>query len=617
MSDPKNKLDIKQALAKLNAQSLKKAQTVLTFGDAKEESLEEVLAKGEMSNVTQTISKALARSQSANSKAPALAFTESPTSTANYEGLYKYRKGLLPPNIIKQIRVHDHLIAAILRARGSHASLFGHLRRDRFDIGIELAIKPEFYKILTPEQNEKVLERMKRSESLLLNCGHVLGLEDHDKMSLADFLDQSVRNGLSFGQFSTEIIYDRSKAPDAEGNYPFHRFRPRDAGSIFRAVRKGDDLDTGLREEAMKLLAELNAQESTINLEALKNDEYAWVQVVDHHPRQAFTHKEMLVCNLYPSTDIEHNGYPVTPLDTIVNSVTTHIAIDTYKKLFFQNGRASKGAFVIKADSLDQPAMDAIKREFDASINNVSNSFRTPLLGLAPNEDAEWISFQNEGLSDGFEYMYDQIARNILSAFSMSPDELPSYGHLSKPTNSQSLSESSNEYKMTASRDTGLRPLILKLETFFNQRLFPIIDPLLAKICEIRFAGLDAQSVEQESTRLQQNMAISMDYDEVMDEVDKEQIGEAFGGKMPFSERFQLILDKYSNVGDVKGRFFGSPAASVDPMLRYMRDPFSLQQMQLLSQINPAAVQALYAPRPFAMDMLKMNIEDMLEDDGE
>lgn len=416
MSEINNKTSLKDTLAKMNSKAIKTAQTRLTFGDAKEESLEEVLAKSDSEKVTKAITKALTRSQSANSKAPSLAFSESPFSTANYEGLYKYRKGLLPPEIIKQVRVSDHLIAAILRTRGAQAAQFGTLREDRFSRGLELAIRPEFYKILTPEQNAKILERMKRAESLLLNCGHNEGLEDQDKMSLADFLDQSTRNGCSFGWFTTEIIYDRSAPADAEGNYPFHRFRPRDSGSIFRAVRKGVELDNGLREEAIRLMQELNAQEVSINMEALRNDEYAWVQVADHRPRAAFTHKEMLVCNLYPSTDLEHNGYPVTPLDTIVNSVTTHIAIDTYKKLFFQNGRASKGAFIIKADSLDQPAMEAIKREFDASINNVSNSFRTPLLGLAPNEDAEWVSFQNEGLSDGFEYMYDQIARNILSA---------------------------------------------------------------------------------------------------------------------------------------------------------------------------------------------------------
>jgi hypothetical protein len=617
MSNPQTKLDLKQALAKINEQSLKKSQARMIIGDAKDETLEDILAKSEINAVSKGITRALNKANSASATAPQLSFTESPNMTGNYEGLYKYKRGLLPNQILKQLRQADHLIAAILRTRGAQVSRFGEERKDRFSMGFELAIRPEFYKILTPEQNAKILERMKRAESILLNCGHTEGLEDHQKMSFADYLDIQIRNGLTFGWFTNENIFDRTKPKDADDNYPLHRFRPTDAGSIYRAVRKGDNLDRGLRQEAMKLLSELTATQTSINIASLEADEYAWVQVVDHHPRMAFTHRELLVCNLFPSTDIEHNGYPVTPLDTIINSITTHIAIDTYQKLFFQNGRASKGAFIIKADSLDQPAMEAIKREFDASINNVSNSFRTPLLGLAPNESAEWISFQNEGLSDGFEYLYDSVARNILSAFSMSPDELPSYGHLAKPTNAQGLSESANTFQIEASRDPGLPALLTKIQTFLNQRLFPIIDPLLSKICEIRLAGLDAQSVEQESTRLQQNMAISMNYDEVMDETDKDPIGEAFGGQMPFSERLQLILDKFMDVGEIKSRFFGSPAASVDPLLRYKRDPFALQQLQLISQISPASVQALFAPRPFAMDILKMHIQDMLDEDEE
>src|SRR5665213_632691 len=173
--------------------------------------------------------------------------------------------------------------------------------------------------------------------------------------------------------------------------------------------------------------------------------------------------------------------------------------------------------------------------------------------------------------------MYDQIARNILSAFGVSPDELPGYGHLSKGTNSQTLSESNNEFKLTASRDSGLRPLILKFQNFFNLRLLPIIDPLLAKICVIKLSGLDAPSKEQETTRLQQDQVVHMTYNEVLHEVDKDEIGAVLGGNFPLSERYQLLADKYKNVGDLMGSFMDSASSFVDPMLRYKRDPFHLQ----------------------------------------
>lgn len=552
---------------------------------------------------------------SANSTAPRIAFTEQPTPTDNYLGFYKSKKQLLPDILLKQIRITDHLVAAILRARGNMMALFGHFRKDRFDIGLEITIKPEILRLLTPSQYEKTKVRIKRFEQLLLNCGHTEGLEHQEQMTLASFLNVSTVNGLTFGRFSTEIIYDRENQ-NSDGTFPFHRFRPVDTATIRRARRSGEYGGDELRESAIRALEEISGEKINVDIEKARNDKYAWVQVIDDQVRQAFTHEEMLDFNLYESTDVEHNGYPVTPLDTVVNAVTTHISIDAYEKLYFQNGRASKGMLVIASDEVDESVLNTIKSQFNASINSVSNSFRTPIFGIGSDDKVEWLPFNDEGLHDGaFQYLYDQMARNIMSAFNMSPDELPGYGHLSKGTNSQTLSESSNEFKLTASRDTGLRPLVLAFQTFFNQRLFPIMDPLLSKICTITFAGLDAQSKEQESTRLQQDSALHMTYDEMLHEVGKDTVGQAVGGEFPFSERFQLILDKYVDVGTIMTRFFGSAAGSVDPILRYKRDPFALQNMQLLATVNPAALKAYYAPKPFAYDFLKLEIEDLLDED--
>jgi phage portal protein BeeE len=553
-------------------------------------------------------------SGSATKKAPRLAFTENPAPSDNYLGLYKSKRRLLPDEVLKQIRIQDHLVAAILRARGSMMSLFGHLRKDRFDVGVEVSLKQEFYDILTPEQFAKATARMKRFESLLLNCGHTAGLEHQDKMTLAQYIDIQCQNGLNFGRFATEVIYDRESEPDEDGNYPFHRFRPVDVATIYRAVRKGEYVGNNLREIAMRMLESITGDKPNINLARLKEDHYAWLQVIDGTPRQAFTHEEMLVFNLFPCTDIEMNGYPVSPLDTCVSSVTTHISIDAYKKLYFQNGRASKGMLVIKSDEIDEAVLNGIKMQFNASINNVSNSFRTPIFGMGIEDEVAWVPFTGEGLHDGdFQFMYDQIARNIMSAFSMAPDELPGYSHLTRGTNSQTLSESNNEFKLTAARDTGLRPLILKFQTFFNEILFPIIDPLLAKICEVKFSGIDAESKEQESTRLAQDMPTHMTYDEVLHKVDKDPVGRHMAGEFPFNERWQLILDKYKNVGEIMGEMLGDNSAIVDPLLRYKRDPFHLQWLQLMAQVNPGAVMAYLAPRPFAMEMLKMCVQDSLE----
>lgn len=551
----------------------------------------------------------------ATERAPALTFMESPNYNDAFAGVVKSKRNEIPDSVLKLVRVQDHLVAAILRTRGGQFSQFGKKRANRFDKGMEVSIRPEFLKLLNTEQYEKVVERIKRLETILLNCGHTEGLENQQKMTLGQFLATQTQNALTFGWMGTEIIYDRESEPDSEGRFPFNRFRPIDSGTIYKTVRNGEQAGVNTRILAIKELERITGDKIKIDYDKLREDKYAWCQQVEGIAKQYFTHYELLMHDFFPSTDVERNGYPVPPIETAISSITTHICIDTWKRLYFQNGRATRGALVIKSDDVDSPTLEKFRQEFQASINGVQNSFRTPLMGISPTEEIDWLPFSNEKADDSFEFIYDQIARNILATFGMSPDELPGYGHLSKGSNSQTLSESNNEFKLEAARDSGLVPILQHFECFFNQRLIPIIDPILAKIVVLKFAGLDAESREQEATRLQQEMPTSMTMDEVLHQVDKPPIGIGMGGEFPFNERIQLLMDKYLDVSQIKGRLYNSPAAFADPMLRFKRDPFALQQLQLMAQLAPNAVAAFFAPKPMDLDLLKMEISDMLEED--
>jgi hypothetical protein len=540
---------------------------------------------------------------------PRMAFTEDPVRTDNYFGLFKNKKRLLPDWTIKRIRQEDHLVASILRARGNTMSMFARLRKDRFDIGIEGNIKTEYDDIISPEQRIKIQERISKALNLLMNCGKNEGVANEDRMLLSEYFYTSTINGLSFGRFATEVIYEE----DDSGNKAFHRFRPVDAGTIMKAVKKGEHADS-VRISSIKLLEEANG--SKIDRDSALAGIYSWIQVIDNTPRQAFTQEEMLICNLFPSTDVEHNGYPLTPLDTIMQAVTTHISIETYNRLYFANGRATKGILIIKSDDIDQATIEGIKQQFNASINSVGNSFRTPIFGVSSEDDVQWLPMNMQKKDGEFQFLYDSVARNILSAFNMSPDELPGYGHLSKGTNQQSLSESSNEYKLIAARDTGIRPLILKFQDFINEKLFPLIDPELAEICILTLSGLDADTRQNEALRLQQDMPIHMSMDEVLTYVDKKIEGPHLAGEVNFNERYQVIVDKYIEVSNVIGHKI-DPAYMVDPLLKYRRDGFWFQQLQLLQQLNPQALQAYYAYKPNQIELLKMLELDMLEEDNE
>lgn len=576
----------------------------------------ENLVKSESNNLTFAIKNAMGTAKKSN--APRIGFTEDPVGTDSYAGVYKIKKRLLPDSVIKLIRNQNHLVASILRARANTLSMFGHLKKDRFDIGVDVDIRPEFEKHIKPEQMVKIKDRIEKFRKQLISCGKDDGIKDHEKLSLSDYFYLQTMDGLSLGRFATEVIYE--DGDNGDGSNPsdrarkFHRFRPVDAGTIYRTVKKGETA-AGLRRSGIRLLESVTGKK--IDIPTLEKDEYAYVQVIDGTPKQAFAPDEMLVENLYPSNDIDHNGYPITPIDTCIQSITTHLSIDSYNKLYFQNGRAAKGILVIKSEEIDQTTINQLKQEFMASINNVGNSFRVPVFGVGKDDEVGWTPMVSSSGDGEFQFLYDAVARNILSTFSMSPDELPGYGHLSRGTNQQTLSESSNEFKLTAARDTGLRPLVLSFQSFLNDKLFHIMDPELAQLCIIKLSGLDAQSKDQESLRLQQDMPLHMDYDQVLEDVDKDPVGERMAGKVPFNERWQIIADKYINVSDITAEFMKSPAAMADPLLKYKRDPFFIQNLQLLMQVNPAAIKAYYATKPYAIEILKMMINDYLEEDSE
>jgi len=568
---------------------------------------EAIIAKSAAPNVTADLIRSAIGSVQSGKKVPRLAFNENPILKDHYAGIFKFKSNLLPSAIIKRIRVNNLLIAAIVRTRGNQLSMFGHIRNNRFDIGIELKIKKQFQDQIEPEDLVKIKERMDAFTKKLLDCGSIDGVNEIDRMSLSEFLDVQTRNGISFGWFGTELIWED------EARSKLHRFRPVDAGTMYHPVKKGEYAE-GVRASAIRWLEE--QQGIKIDKSILNKDEYSYIQVIDGIPRQAFTSKELIMYNLYQSTDIEHNGYPVTPLDTIINAVTTHSSIEIYNKLYFQNGKSAKGMLVINSDNIDEATIQDMKQQFQASINNVNNSFKIPIFGVGTEDKVQWVSTMPNKKDGEFEYLFDQTTRNILSAFNMSPEELPGFAHLSKGANQQSLSEGNNEFKLTAQRDTGIRPLVLKFQDFFNEKMFPLLDPELAQLCDIQFSGLDADNRQQEANLLQAEMPIHMSYDDIMDIVDKNPIGDHMGGSVPFNENLAIVQDKHIPANIVAGNFLNSPASFVDPLLKYRRDQFFFTNLQTMLEVNPGAVAAYYATRVDAMDTLKMLLTDYLDEEN-
>jgi len=514
-----------------------------------------------------------------------LAFEEDPSQHSQYQTLYKNKMRLIPDKLLKRIAIQDDLVAAIVQARQAQMSAFGRPRPDRFSTGFVIEPLQETNEAIEQEEDQKIKQQRKKElqkrishlSKRLMTCGDADCLGEDDQLTFPQYISQSIRNAIILGRLATEVVW----SDGLDGKKTFACFRVIDAGTIYKAAPQRAAAEQ-VRRQARGLLEQIKNKK--LIPEKYQNDEYSWVQVIDDRPVQAFTSKECIVHNFYEVPDIELDGYPVTPIDTVISAVTTHINITTHNKLYFQNGRAARGMLVIQSDDADEKVIARIRQQFNSSINSVNNAWRMPVFGVGAEDKVEWMPIDQGGRDMEFQYLMDSNARTILSAFQMSPEELPGWAYLSKGTNNQSLSEGNNEYKLEAARDLGIRPLLAKFEDFLNASILPLFDEGLAKLCVIKLVGLDAETAEKESIRLQQDMPVHMSYDEVLQKVEKEPIGKAWGGEVPLNPQIQAIWDKYLTVGQILEEFFGMANASKDPTLNYRRDPFWFQQIQLQMQ---------------------------------
>jgi len=520
-----------------------------------------------------------------------LAFDTDPSQNNTYQALYKVKLRLLPDEVLKRVAIQDDLVAAICNARSNQISSFGRPQPDRFSTGFKIEPEPGLLEKLNDEDKKKLQARISAAELKLLSCGETKGWKDVDALSFGQFMYMATRNACIFGRIAVEAIH----IDGMDGKKRFHSFRPIDAGTIYRAAPQKEAGDA-VRRQARKLLEQVKNKH--LEPERFQKDEYAWVQVISGRPVQAFTAEECLVHNFYPVTDVELDNYPLTPLDTIIAAVTTHINITNHNKLYFQSGRAARGMIVIKSDDADDGVIKSIRQQFQASINSVGNAWRMPIFGVGSDDEIGWFPIDNSSRDMEFQYLSDTNARVILSGFQMSPEELPGYAHLSRGTNNQALSESNNEYKLEAHRDVGLRPLLAQFQNFVNQKLLPLIDEELSKTCSLKFVGLDSETAEKESTRLQQDMVVHMSMDEVLDKVEKKPVGKEWGGQFLLNPQWQAVLDKYVPQGMIMEHFFGMKGASKDPRYDFLNNPNYFQQMSLLQAEQQAQQMAAQQPQP-------------------
>lgn len=516
-----------------------------------------------------------------------LAFEGDPYQlNASFSGLFKIKLAGIPDPMLKRVAVTESLVAALILARQHHMAPFGRPQKDRHSLGFKLVFEEDFLEKQSEEDKKKWEERAKRATKLLRTCGHTSGWDKNRRCSLGSWFKQTVKSALTVGRIATEIIYDE------DGN--FHSFRPQDAGCIYPAVKTTDPhAGDNIRERSETLLRKLHGDpDLTVPRDHESWDRYDWdrydfVQVIDGQPVQVFTADQMLCKNFYETPDYEWGGFPVTPLDTAVSEVLTRMSITSWNKIYFQHGRAAKGMIVIKSDEADPAMLQQVRQQFMAAINGVQSAWRMPIFSVGMEDNVTWQAIDSSSRDMEFQYLSDNNARCILSAYQMSPEELPGFAHLARGTNSQALAESNNQWKLEAARDVGIRPLVANFEDFLNDEILPIVDEALSEVCKIVLAGLDALTQDQEDAEKERLASTDGTMNDVLQKGEKTPLPPELAGDVPLNQVWSAAAQAFVPVGLILEQLLGVKGAKDDPKWQYLRDPFYWQQQEsLMNQLQ-------------------------------
>lgn len=404
---------------------------------------------------------------------------------------YKDRKYSLSYDVLRRIPQRLGIIAAILNVRVNQIASFAAPYRLTKSLGYEVKHKDPAHHVTEAE-----IEKIASIEQFIYNCGaaspnphnkHLVKRDDFET-----FLKKVVRDSLMFDQLCFEIVPNRKGEP--------YEFLAVDASTMrFAAVEDeyGDSKNwmqrNGLAHRDNYAYSKNAPFQQVKMMKRPKNFRPAYVQVVDGQIVEAFTADEMAFGVRNPRTDITLQGYGVSELEELINTVTSHLYAEEYNRRFFMQGSSPKGILNFKGDEMSPDQLEGFRRKWRANVEGVENSWRTPI--MQSENGIDWIDLQKTNSDMEYNAWMEYLIKITCGVFLIDPAELNF--DLAGGVSQTPLFESSSEWKLKQSKDRGLKPMLRFIAKHINDHIVSKIDDRFT----FDFVGLDELS-EQEKHEL-------------------------------------------------------------------------------------------------------------------
>lgn len=408
----------------------------------------------------------------------------------NYAMGFKHKKDSMSFEIMRRVAHQLSLVSAILQTRCNQIASFSAPFRQTKSLGYVVKHKDPGHLTTRSE-----VEFIKELEAFIGSCGHHVQNPHTSKKrdDFETFLKKIVRDSLTYDQTCFEVVPDRRGKP--------FEFLAVDAATIRIAAPEGslvgpnaswverDSTDLRGAPFKMRQMYEFDSENPP-----------AYIQLVNGQIENIYARDELAFGVRNPRTDIYVQGYGYGEIEQLVSILTAHLYAEEYNRRFFMQGSAPKGILNLKGENFQPDMIETFRRQWRANVEGVENAWRTPI--LQAEQGVEWINLNPSNKDMEYGQWMEYLIKITSAVFLIDPAELNFDLH--GGVQQTPLFESSQEWKLKASRDKGLKPLLRFIEKLINEHVIDRIDDHFT----FQFVGLD-ELTEQEKHELRKEQIAS------------------------------------------------------------------------------------------------------------
>jgi len=365
-------------------------------------------------------------------------------------GEYWDRPSMLGFDSLRAMVDQTPILNAVIMTRIRQVQRFCRLAEDNADNpGFEIKHKDKSHQIVGSEQ-----ESIKLLGRFMSNCGWEFSPRRRKALrrdSFSQLMAKAVRDSLTLDSVAIETEWKRDKKLGFDGLYAV------DGGTIRLCTEHGYQGD----------------------------DEIFALQVVQGRITSAYTFEDLIYEPRNPRSDVRTAGYGMPETELLVRVVTGFLNAMTYNIKGFDNNSIPKGMLHLSG-SYTPSDIDAFKRYWNSMVRGVNNQWTLPVM-VSKDQESK-ASFEKFGVD--YDEMYFAkwmtfLTSIICAVYGMSPAEI-NFDSFTGGTTS-ALGGSDTAEKLSASKDSGLRPLL----SYFENLTTDYIISEFSDDYVFRWTGLD------------------------------------------------------------------------------------------------------------------------------